>query len=157
MGTITGALIKGASVAIGSTASVVSGAVGGAVGVIAKEAIAPRGTVTEADEQRAIRQTEATRQWQKEQKDKANKNPNLDYPASRQIVEARPSDAGFTGGQESGVSYKITVTWKEYNNRGASINGINEVIVPGAIPRPPKFYKESNSLLVNLVDLGIKS
>ena len=102
MGAITGALIKGAGVAIGSSASIVSGAVGGATGIIAKEAIAPRSTVSEAAEQKAIREAEARR--------KEKSNPNLDYVSSRQVIEKGQSAAGFTGGQESGVNYNVTMT-----------------------------------------------
>lgn len=82
-------------------------AIGAGVILGISEGLFPRRTVTEADEQRAIRQAEATRQWRKEQKDKANKNPNLDHLPSSQIISQDVIEAGFTGGQESGVRYAV--------------------------------------------------
>ncbi len=123
MGAITGALVKGAEVAIGSSASVISGAAGGAVGVIVKEALAPRGTVSEAAEQRAIREAEARK--------KEKSNPNLDYPSSRQVIEKSPSTAGFTGGQDKGVRYnlKYQVYGKKQNPDGTQSNELE--LLPG--------------------------
>lgn len=92
-------------------------AIGAGVILGVTEGLFPRRTVAEADEQRAIRQAEATRQWRKEQREKANKNPNLDYLPNSQSVGTIE-----TGWNSNGVvgTYRVL---GEYQNQNTAHSG----------------------------------
>ena len=142
----TGKQLLGGGARFGGTISTPA-AIGAAAILGISEGLFPRRTVTEADEQRAIRQAEATRQWRKEQRDKANQNPNLDYLAGEsQVIEAE--EPPFTGGQESGVNYTLHVSWTEYNRSGTPFQASGAVTgVFGPIPREPEFSHQPNDFL----------
>ena len=95
----TGKQLLGGGAKFGGAVSTPA-AVGAAAILGITEGLFPRSTVSEADEQRAIRQAEA--------KKKEKSNPNLDYPSSPRLIESVPSnDAGFTGGQGAGQRYHV--------------------------------------------------
>ena len=98
----TGKQLLGGGAKFGGAISVPAAA--GAAAILGvTEGLFPRSTVSEADEQRAIREAEA--------KKKEKSNPNLDYPSSRQVIgqTVLPSRTEQGYGDVVGAQYQYLI------------------------------------------------